>query len=40
MIVQTQTYCKKGIAEFQTALAKLKSQQTGAGCRWTVCFRR
>ena len=31
MIVQTQTYCKKGIAEFKLALTKLKVQQTGAG---------
>jgi hypothetical protein len=31
MIVQTQTYCKKGIAEFKAALAKLKAQQSGAG---------
>jgi hypothetical protein len=31
MIVQTQTYCKNGIAEFKTALEKLKAQQTGAG---------
>jgi hypothetical protein len=31
MLVQTQTYCKKGIEDFQAAMAKLKAQQTAAG---------
>ena len=31
MIIQTQTYCKKGITDFRSALAKLKAQQLGAG---------
>lgn len=31
MVLQTQTYCKKGMDTFKQAIAKLKAQQIGAG---------